>query len=1217
MYKKSLPYFLFALVFLAGAIFLGNKYSDRNMNDINARVTEILNQKERSAETALSFLAKKFSEYNNPDSIFSKDLGKFKLDGIEMLVLQDMVPVFWTENYVPFDTKSRLVLPADTAVELSNGIYQVISQRFDSLDFLAIILVKSKFPHENDFLENSFQKDFGIANGIEITFNKNGNDIANLSGKYLFSLQYTEENQLTRTETFILFSIYFASFLLFIAALYCFYKRYEGIFGNALVFNLIFSVDLLILRALLYYFSIPHILYESKLFSANYYASSILFPSLGDLFVNVIILLIIAFLMFRSLNFDNVKPGRWKYVMAVLLVFSFSVVFKLIEQLIGSIILDSDIEFGISNIFDLGFTGFMGLTTIAALLLIFFILSSKLLEFYTEVFFHKNIAGISLLILIALSSMLVFPEPAHLYAGLFLVYMLVLYFSIRWKKQNYPALIIFSILVLFSFATTLIINKYREIRTLENQQLIVEKIKRPYDPVLEYLYANNKAKIAEVRVDWKESDKEDIESLLASQTYNIFSQDIWQNYDLFITVCYPDKDLLIQPEDIVINCTEYFRTIAEEMGEPTTVSGFYLMEENSLNESYLGIMKKPIGDDTVHIYIEILSKFIPDGLGYPELLVNKENELNPFIKNHSIAKYINGNLVYRFGNYQYSINISNYQINNKIPYNITRNGFDHFFYPMDDDTVLVISKESLGFLEFIAPFSYLLIIFSLFLLLFAVVTQDLKKFLTTEPTLRKRLQYSIVSVVLVSFLFIGALSVWYVIDINSDKNLDILKEKSHSVLIELEHKLSDYEELTPDIYPYIYEILGKFSQVFFSDINLYDLDGLLIASSRPNIFEEGLISSRIDELAYKRILVDHKMLYIQREKIGSYEYLSAYVPFRNAENKIIAVLNLPYFAKQDELKTEISTFLTAFINIYIIIFVIAVIITILISQNVTRPLVLLRSKIGKIQLGKTNEKILWHGNDEIAGLVHEYNRMIDELEKNAELLARSERESAWREMAKQVAHEIKNPLTPMKLSIQHLKRMIHDRSDDWEKQFDRISSTLIEQIDSLSTIAGEFSDFAKMPLGKKEKTELCSILNSSLSLFENISEIEFNKDFAVKEPCYVKADKKQLIRAFNNLIENSVQAIENEEEKNISIALTQESDQYRIIIKDTGTGIDPALGDQIFSPRFTTKTSGMGLGLAMVRSIIQDSGGSIKYQSELGKGTSFIIDLPKISEEKQ
>lgn len=1216
MYKKSLFYLLFALLFLAGAIFLGNSYSSRDMDEVIARVTKILHHKEKAASGSLSLLQQKFEEYKTPDSLFSKDLNKFKLQGIELLIIDDTVPLFWTENYVPFNANGLILPKTDTVLELENGIYKLIGQKSDSLDFLALILVKSKFPHENDFLENSFQEDFGNLKGIEIIFRKSGNDIYGSSGKYLFSLKYSETNQLSSTEVYLLFTLYFASFLLIIASLYCFYKRYKGVFGNQLGFNVIFSLDLLILRVLLYYFKIPNILYESKLFSANYYASSILFPSLGDLFINVIILLIISFLIFRSLSLDTLKPGKWKYFLAVILVFSFVFVFRGIEQLIGTIILDSDIEFGISNIFNLGFTGFLGLTTIASLLLIFFIFSSKLLEFYYLVFQKQNIAGLLILVLIALISLFLFPKPAELYAGFLLVYMLILYFTIRWKRKHYPALIIFSILVLFSLSTTLIINKYREIRTLENQQLIVGKIKTPYNPVLEYLYTNNKNKIKQIKIETDNRNTDEIESGLTRRTIDIFSEKIWQNYDLFVTVCYPDKDLLVQPDDILINCNDYFNAIAEEIGEETSTPGFYLLEENSLNESYLGAIQKSIDGNTVHIYIEILSKFIPEGLGYPELLVNKENELNPFIKKHSIAKYKAEDLVYRFGNYQYSINLSNYKINSDIPERLTRNGFDHFFYRIDGDEVLVISKTSLGFLEFIAPFSYLLIIFSLFLLLFAVVTQDIKKFFTTEPTLRKRLQYSIISIVLVTFLFIGALSIWYIVDINSDKNLDILREKSHSVLIELEHKLSDYEEITPDIYPYIYEILGKFSQVFFSDINLYNLDGLLVASSRPNIFEEGLISSRIDEVAYNQILIDHKMLHIQREKIGSYEYLSAYVPFRNAENKIIAILNLPYFAKQDELKTEISTFLTAFINIYIIIFVIAVIITILISQNVTRPLVLLRSKIGKVQLGKTNEKIQWQGEDEIAGLVHEYNRMIDELERNAELLARSERESAWREMAKQVAHEIKNPLTPMKLSIQHLKRMIHDRSDDWETTFDRISSTLIEQIDSLSTIAGEFSDFAKMPVGRKEKLELCSVLRSALSLFENISDISFSTNFAVEEPCHVKADKKQLIRAFNNLIENSIQATENEENKHISIELREKADHYRIILKDNGTGIDPALGDQIFSPRFTTKTSGMGLGLAMVRSIIQDFGGRINYESELGRGTSFIIDLPKISEEK-
>ncbi len=1215
MEKKSLIYLLFGLVLLAGAIFLGSIYSSTDVAYWQNRITEQLHIKENAARKKLEFLQRKYEHYGNADSLFVNELMQSKLSGAEFIIVKDSMPVFWTENYVPVpETGANLhdISVSDTVVTLKNGVYFVVQKKNDSVKYVAYILIKKAYNYQNDYLENDFSAEFGSTEGISISFNKNGKDIFDSNGNYLFSITIKREELISCTEAYILFVMYVTSFLLFLAALYSYYKKYLHLFRSRLLFNLIYAADLLVIRLLLYYFKIPSILYTTQLFSPDYYASSWLFPSLGDLFVNIIVLLVIFFLLFRSISIPDNVPGKMKhqhYFSAIVLVFIAGFIFKLIDALIGSIVLDSDVNFGLNNIFNLEFAGFIGLTTIAASLLIFFLISSKIIEYFVYVFRQQFVAGLIVLILSTSAYFVLLPEPAWVYYLFLLTYFVILY-SVLQRKQGYlSASAIFAILVLYSLATTYEVNAYQKKRTLENQQLIVDKMKNPYNPVLEYLYDQKRKEIAEIDVQAVET--EDYEAILEDSVLMFFNEDIWQNYDVFVTVCNDRKDLLIQPEDILINCSNYFSSVVDEIGESTDTKNFYIIEENSLNESYLGIIK--LGSN-LHVYIEILSKFIPQGLGYPELLVNKENELNPFIKDHSIAKYKESKLVYRFGNYQYSINFMNYALKDKMPVDMVRNEYHHYFYRLDGDEILVISKPEVRFLEYIAPFSYLLIIFSLFLLIFGLTTTDWKVFFHIAPTLRKRLQFSIITIVFVTFLFIGALSVWYIIQINTDKNLDTLKEKSHSVLIELEHKLAENETIEPALYPYIYEILGKFSQVFFSDINLFNLDGFLIASSRPNIFTEGLISSRIDENAYNKILIENKMLHIQKERIGSYEYLSAYLPFRNDDNRIIAVLNLPYFAKQDELKTEISTFLTAFINIYVIIFVISVLITILISQKVTKPLQLLRSKIGKVQLGKMNEKIKWKGNDEIAGLVNEYNRMIDELEKNAELLARSERESAWREMAKQVAHEIKNPLTPMKLSIQHLKRMIHDRSDEWEKNFDRISNMLIEQIDSLSTIASEFSDFAKMPVGKKRKIELCSTLESTAGLFQTATDIEFSVDLDNHEPCYVIADRKQLMRAFNNLIENSIQALENREHKKIAIQLHESAGEFIIRFTDNGSGIDPSIADKIFSPRFTTKTSGMGLGLAMVQSIIHDSGGTINFESEPGKGTTFIIALPKHSE---
>jgi nitrogen fixation/metabolism regulation signal transduction histidine kinase len=236
--------------------------------------------------------------------------------------------------------------------------------------------------------------------------------------------------------------------------------------------------------------------------------------------------------------------------------------------------------------------------------------------------------------------------------------------------------------------------------------------------------------------------------------------------------------------------------------------------------------------------------------------------------------------------------------------------------------------------------------------------------------------------------------------------------------------------------------------------------------------------------------------------------------------------------------------------------------------------------------------------------------MIDELSRSAELLAKSERESAWREMAKQVAHEIKNPLTPMKLSVQHLQKAWDEKTDNWDERLLRFTQTIIEHIDTLSAIASEFSDFAKMPQKKEEKLDLSVAIRKSLDLFSDIENISFSYKSFPEPPYYVYADKNQLIRVFNNLIQNAVQAIGHDKDGSIQINLEREGSEYRINIADNGPGIPEDMVDKIFSPSFTTKSSGMGLGLALVKSIILEAGGSIHFESSADTGTVFTISIP-------
>jgi nitrogen fixation/metabolism regulation signal transduction histidine kinase len=353
-----------------------------------------------------------------------------------------------------------------------------------------------------------------------------------------------------------------------------------------------------------------------------------------------------------------------------------------------------------------------------------------------------------------------------------------------------------------------------------------------------------------------------------------------------------------------------------------------------------------------------------------------------------------------------------------------------------------------------------------------------------------------------------------------------------------------------------------------------------------------------------------RLKYFQPEKIGTLSYLSAYEPIINNNSEYLGYLNLPYFTREDDLKQGISTFIVAFINLYLILFLASVIIAVFLSNKITQPLSLIREKLRGIQLGKKNEHINYQAEDEIGALVREYNHKVDDLMESAELLARSERESAWREMAKQIAHEIKNPLTPMKLNIQYLQKAKEEGKEHYDDFFNRVTKNLIEQIDTLSGIATEFSNFAQIPKARNEIFNLIEVVQNICSLFEPNQNLSITLDVNHLSEIKVFIDKEQFSRALLNLVKNAIQAIPADQKGELKISVLKVGHSAVIQISDNGTGISKEAQENLFQPNFTTKTSGMGLGLSIVKNIIENFSGKIWYTTKINQGTTFFVEIP-------
>ena len=338
------------------------------------------------------------------------------------------------------------------------------------------------------------------------------------------------------------------------------------------------------------------------------------------------------------------------------------------------------------------------------------------------------------------------------------------------------------------------------------------------------------------------------------------------------------------------------------------------------------------------------------------------------------------------------------------------------------------------------------------------------------------------------------------------------------------------------------------------------------------------------------------------------KFQASYSVLKNDAGEKYAILFFPYFQDVSFAESELNVFLSTLYQIYFIMLVVTIVLAYFISRFVTRSIETIRVKIGQTGLLKKNEKIyLNNATKEIDSLVNSYNKMIDDLEDSAERLAKTEREQAWQEMAKQVAHEIKNPLTPMRLTVQSFQKNSCLKSEDEKLKLNDFCEILIEQIDTMSNVATSFSDFATLPKTQLEKTDLVEATKKVVEIFEqnNITLDTSNENI------FVKLDKEQWIRVMTNLIKNSIQAIPYDRESNIQIKITESSKKVKIVVSDNGLGVSAKNREKIFEPKFTTKSDGMGLGLGIVRSIINSHRGKISYKSKNNKGTDFTISLPK------
>lgn len=592
------------------------------------------------------------------------------------------------------------------------------------------------------------------------------------------------------------------------------------------------------------------------------------------------------------------------------------------------------------------------------------------------------------------------------------------------------------------------------------------------------------------------------------------------------------------------------------------------------------------------------TKLIPNHLGFPELLMTGNTAFINKLNRYDFAQYNHGNMVQQYGEPAFPTTIDVLKAGTHIVQKTTAT----IDYLTSDGTnqVMVRSKRP-SFSEKLSVFS----LFTLFFLVIIVVPQWLNT--TNFSAIAARLR-TVIILTLVGALAAFAIGSWqFIVSQQNKKNSALLIEKANSVLTELSHKIDNYDSLTPEMNEFLTNYLVKFSNVFFTDITLFNPEGRLLASSRNELFTKQLKNTFMNPTAYQDLTNNHKSIHIQSENIGSLNYLSVYLPFRNQNNELLAYLNLPYFAKQNVLDSELSGFLTAMLNLFLLLLSATLLISLALANSLTKPLRWLQNSLIHIDLSK-NKPIAYQANNEIAELIQVYNVKVKELEEKALILAETERNSAWKEMAKQVAHEIKNPLTPMKLQIQYLQLNLKKETID-ESRINKTTASLIEQIDTLARIADEFAHFSTLPKSQPEPINIGELLSHVTSTFSQ-QDVNIQLEIPGETPS-VMLDRTQVVRVLNNVIKNAQQALEqNTADKTIHISLTTDKQHIKICIADNAGGIPEHIKPSIFEPKFTTKSQGMGLGLAMCKTIITSMNGEIWFEDNTIGGTNFYISIP-------
>ncbi len=1198
--------FALCLSFAWGPLFFAG--SDQKAE--GERIFRVFESKEKLIRSEMERIAGIITEKNVKEVWLAAPESDLGNAGLYFTVSTSDSLVFWSSSLVAFDNNALTVKPEGLLKKMPTGWFYLFARQSGKFAVTGYMLIKRDFPYQNKYVQSSFQRDFHLSDQCEVAAEQKPGNIQVFcsEGKFHFGIRYHEmQSGLPRAEI--------PALLLFLLFVVLVSSHVAGLINNQklnpwkkLGLSAMFAG---LFYLLLNYYRLPGEVYADKLFMPAHFAWGRLLPSLGDYLLLSFFLFFLAQAFFA--HFRKERSYRPLSIENILLYFFASGYFILSIHLFLILLNNSDISLELFSNFTISIPNILASGCIALQMIGFGIILIRVRCTVKQdkkhiIFF---LLMLSALFIPVLALMLFGIEIPFAVIGLYLLTAFLLDRTGLDLLSKYKLTVLLVYGLILAFGLNIVAQKEISERKARIQQVMTVNLATERDPAAEIFFSDFETKVLNDSMirTCLVPPYQNLEKYLKENYFTGF----WNNYELQITVCAELDSVYLTDEKKRFPCLEFFKLLKDEKGVLLPGSDFYFMDRLNGRISYLGELHLTDLINNKHLiaFIDLNSKIIPEGKGYPQLLLDQQAAKRNRDDGFSYAKYYDKKLVDRGGSYLYDPMIfSGIKFDKEYTF-YEKDGFSHCVYKRSGENYVVVSYPIPSWIEKGRGFPPLFLFIYLLGFVWILLNQWMKLITVNRLELRGKIQFTLVSTLLVSLLLIGLGLIQYNYQEFQRSMKETLDQKVRAISSELGFRIGNAEKLD-SIHNYLGDQLIEISDVTWTDINIYNLKGKVVASSRVEIFAQGLTSDRMNPQAYLAMSIQGGAAFLHNENLGKMEFFSVYAPLFNKSDELVGYVNLPYFSRQDDFTRQVSGFIVAFINLYILLVLLATVIALIISTKLTVPLLQIEQKLKGIALGKHNAMIEYRGEDEIGRLVGAYNKKVVELAESAALLARSERESAWKEMARQIAHEINNPLTPMKLNIQYLQKIKDEGAPNFNDYFNRVTRMLVAQIDDLSSIASAFSDFARMPSSRIVPVEMVGLTREVAMLFD-APQLYALKVICPAEHLFVSGDRDQLRRALVNIIRNATQAIQNQADGAILVRLEHFGLKLRLSVSDNGPGIAESDRTRLFEPNFTTKSGGMGLGLAITRSILENYKGEISFQSKPGE-TTFFLDLP-ISEE--